>query len=221
MATYQQIAIQDFKDMGITVDSLIEQYPQNLMRLKLACDMGISDISLPEDKEGHHLLYSAASTWIDLATVWPPQDSIAGIPVPTPEKAIIFQIAKEAKGVNVLSEIPVRHQTEAIRLAEVKVYGMALEFIPVDQQTEEVRLLSVQGYGAAIRFIPAHQQSEAVRLAAVRKNGCAIQYIPIDQQSKAVRLSALKQSKFSQEYMPSEIAKRLLAELDEDASFSL
>jgi hypothetical protein len=67
MTAYRQLAIQHLKDAGITVASLIKNYPQELLRFKLACDMGLTDIELPANGPRSHLLNPAAKAWIK----WP------------------------------------------------------------------------------------------------------------------------------------------------------
>jgi hypothetical protein len=199
MTTYLQNALQDLKDAGISVASLIESYPQELMRFKLACDMGMTDIELKADEAGSHTLNRAAQAWIELATEWPPQEAIAGIYVQALDKAIIFQINQE---VDVLAQLPLSHHTEVIRLKAVQENGWAIKYIPSEQQSEGVRLAAVQKNGSAIYYIPADQQSEEVRLAAVQQNGFALEFIPADQQSEEVRLAAVHKYGRALEYIP-------------------
>jgi hypothetical protein len=201
MTTYRQLALQDLKDAGVSVASLIESYPQELMRFKLACDMGMTEIELADAGTGCHLLNPAAETWIELATTWPPQEAIAGISVPALDKAILFKISE---GINVLDQLLLSRQTEVIRLKAVQKNGWAIQYIPTNQQSEKVRLAAVQKNGWALEYIPTDQQSEKVRLAAVQQNGTAIQFIPTDQQSEEVRLAAVHKYGRALEYIPAE-----------------
>jgi hypothetical protein len=201
MITYHQIAIQDLKDAGISVASLIKQYPQELMRFKLACDMGMTDIELKADEPGSHPLNRAAEAWIELATTWPPQEAIAGIAVPALDKAIVFQVSE---GIDVLAQLPLSHHTEAVRLSAVQKDGWALQYIPADQQSEVVRLAAVHKNGRAIEFIPAANLSEEVCLAAVQRNSLALKCIPIDQQSEAIRLAAIHSYGWALQYIPAD-----------------
>jgi hypothetical protein len=225
MTTYRQLALQDLKDAGVSVASLIESYPQELMRFKLACDMGMTDIELADAETGCHPLNPAAEAWIELATAWPPKEAIAGITLPALDKAILFKISE---GINVLAQLPLSLHTEVIRLKAIQKNGWAIKYItsdlqsetvrlaavqqngltiahiPADQQSESVRLAAVQHYGLAIQFIPAGQQSEAVCISAVQKYGRALQYIPAAKQSETLRLTAVQQNCLALEFIPAD-----------------
>jgi hypothetical protein len=219
MTTYRQLATKDLKGAGISVASLVEQYPQELMRFKLACDMGMTDIELKDDEAGSHPLNRAAEAWIELATAWPAQEAIASIAVPALDKAIVFKISE---GINVLAQLPLSLHTEVIRLAAVQEYGLSIKYIHSDQQSETVRLASVQQRGWAIKYIPAAEQSETVRLAAVLEEGMGLQFIPANQQSEVVRLAAVQQNGMALQFIPADQqseAVRLAAVKKDGAAF--
>jgi hypothetical protein len=199
MSNYHQLAVQDLDAAGITVDSLIEQYPQELLRFKLACDMGMTDSELQPDEEGSHLLNNAARAWIELAMTWPPQEAIAGITVPVLARAIFFQINE---GVDVLAQLPPSHHSEDVRLVAVSKNGWAIRHINASVQSDAVRLAAVHNKGYAIRHIPVESRSEALLLAAVRQDAYALCQIPIHQQSEAVRLATVQKNGHCIRYIP-------------------
>ncbi len=213
MSDYSQLALKDLAAHGLTPDSLILRYPQELKRFRLACNMGETGIQLDESSLGEHPLLPAAYAWLKLASTWPPQASIAGIDLPVLESAFTAELSEEGLSIQ---EIPQELQNESLRLIAVKQYGGALAYIPIDKQTKVIQLVAVSQNGAAIQYIPLEQQSEDMRLiavslyaealsliplehrsesvmcAAVSKDGYALRHIPLEQQTEAIRLAAVK-----------------------------
>jgi hypothetical protein len=202
MHTYTELAIEDLKGAGVTFESLIENYPKELMRFKLSCDMGMTEIRLPDDCVGEHLLATVAEAWIALATTWPPQEAIAGITVPLLETAILRYVKNDTHSCRNLRAVPLSHLSEVVCMAAVQLNSASLEFIPLDHQSEAVRLDAVQRDGRVLKYIPSDNQSDAVRLAAVKEDGMTIKYIPSDQQSETVRLAAVQRYGSALQYIP-------------------
>ncbi len=212
MSDYRQLALSDLKAHGLTTDGLIQRYPQEIKRFRLACDMGETGIQLAQSSPGKHPLSPAANAWLELASTWPPQACIAAIDVPTLDSAFESQVREDGLSIQdipeclqnealrlvavkqygyVLEFIPVSQQTEAIQLAAISEKGAAIRYVPIDQQTEEMRLIAVSIYGDALTFIPQKHRSEAVMCAAVTNDGYALRHIPIEQQTKKIQIAAV------------------------------
>lgn len=199
MKTYALQSRKALKELGITPAWLIKNYPIELKRFRLACDMGETGIELKQST--NNSLTPAGHAWLKLAEQWPIRVEIAGIPVPTLEAALITRVKKSPLH---LREIPIEHQSEVVRLAAVSMSGRAIQFIPIDQQSEAVRLAAVKVTCYALEFIPPDQRSEALMLEAVKADGYALQFIPIDKQSEAVRIAAVKSHAEALQFIPHE-----------------
>lgn len=211
MNDYRQLAIKDLEAHGLTAKGLIERYPQELKRFKLACDMGETGILLAPIEPTRDPLEAAAYAWLDLAATWPPKACIEGIDLPILFTAFATKV--NANGM-ALKDIPQSLQSEEIKIAAARQDGWALTYIPADQQSEALRLVAVNQDGRSLRYIPAESQSEAVRLAAVSKDAWALEFIPEDLQSEAVRRAALIKDRSAARFMPDKVAARLFRKLE-------
>lgn len=220
---YFEIALTELTEKGVTAEALIDQFPVELRRFRLACDMGEAGISLSPAREKEHPLMPAAQAWIKEAATWPIRESIAGIEVPLLENALMhmtkehsfnlvfiplsmqseaLRIEAAARDGRILHRIDPKFQSDAVRLAALSNLGIILALIPDNEQSELMRLTAVNNYGMSLKHISPENQSKSVRLAAVKNIGLALEYIPPAYQTEEIRLAAVKQDGMALAFIP-------------------
>lgn len=220
---YFVIALTELTEKGVTPEALIDQFPVELKRFRLACDMGETGIALSLARAEEHPLMPAAQAWIIKATTWPISESIAGIEVPSLDNSLMYMVKEHsfnlvsiplsmqsealrieaaANDGRVLHHIDPKFQSDAVRLAALSDLGIVLSLIPENEQSELMRLTAVNNYGMSLKHISPENQSESVRLAAVQNIGLALEYIPPAYQTEEIRLAAVKQDGMALAFIP-------------------
>lgn len=185
---FSSIARAELRRQGFTVSALITQYPNELKRLKLACDMGDTDFVLRAAREGEHFLAPAAYYVLHQATRLNPDAGCAGIPFPDTQGSIkrFCETAYSA-----LDRLPPRFRTPEHVRAALKINGNALQYVDAENQTREMVLQAVRQNGRALAHADIMIDLE-IALAAVFETGMALSYTPAVCRTREVCLLAVQ-----------------------------
>ena len=138
----RSIARFTLRQQGYTISHLIEQYPNELKRLKLACDMGDTGIELRPSRAGEHFLGPAAHYVLrEACSFWRPKDCIAGIPLPDISSGNVRFCATTP---HALESLPAYQHTQECIMAALSIDGNALQVVDQEILTQEMILLAVR-----------------------------------------------------------------------------
>lgn len=198
----RSIARFTLRQQGFTINHLIEQYPNELKRLKLACDMGDTGIELRPPREGEHFLGPAAHYILrEACLLWRTTDCIAGIPLPDISSGNVRFCATATYA---LESLPSDQHTPECIMAALRINGSSLQCVKEEDQTREMILVAVRNNGRALEHVRKPIDFE-IALAAVYQSGMALSYIPASLRTREMCLLAVSKYGMAIAHVPHEL----------------
>lgn len=202
---YKSKALADLSAIGFNLSFLIENYPQQLKRIRLLSDMGESTITLRTPEEHEHPLQVAAQHVLRRACKLPIVQEYFGIPFhPTPS-AYRYLINQESQA---LRHLPHAYITDELADYAVSVSFRNVSWLLPEMKTRERCELAIKQSIYAIECIPKEFITHEVAMAAVKKDGHLIEHVPEELMDKEIILEAIKGSRYALESIPEHLLFR-------------
>lgn len=187
------LAAAQLKKEGFTANFLISNYPQELKRFALSCDLGLTGVELKPPLAHEPTLAPAANYVISQALKIEKGDAFVGIPLPVLLECYERIAIDHKHGIN---RIPQAFVTTELCLKVLPYNGYAIRLIPHEQQTKEMALSAVRDEGRAMEFVSDRLIDFELCMAAVSKTGLALRRVPNHLRTKEVCLSAVSTTGF-------------------------
>jgi hypothetical protein len=176
---------------GFTVDYLISNYPHELKRFALSCDLGLTGIGLDPPGAHESSLVPAANYVISQATKIDKSIECIGIALPVLFECYERMAIEYKYGIN---SVPRALINTSLCLKVLPQNGYTMRLIPEAEQSKEMALIAVREDGRSIEWVSKRLIDLALCIAAVSTTGLALRCIPEHLKTREVCLAAVSVS---------------------------
>ncbi len=206
MATnYKNKALQELSSIGFTISFLIENYSNQLGRLRLLSDMGQLDAALREPRDDEHPLQVAAQHIIRRACKLPVVLEYHGIPFPELPNAYRYLIEKDPSAIK---KIPSCYYSDELVDYAVSIAPRILGYLPKELRTANRCEIATARSPYEIENVPKQHITHEMIMRAVEQDGYLIRHVYDAMLTEEIILKAIENSRFAIKVIPQKMLSR-------------
>jgi len=171
---YKSKALKELTSMGFTIGFLIENYSNQLSRLRLLSDMGQLDVTLREPNDDEHPLQVAAQHVIRRACKFPIVLEYQGIPIPELPNTYRYLIKKDPSAIKKIPSCC--YSNEFVDYA-VSIAPRILGYIPKEMRTASRCQIATARSPYEIENVPKQHITHEMIMRAVEQDGYLIRHV--------------------------------------------